>query len=66
MDGPTNSNIKWASTKLIDEGFKYNHDMKSILDDSLKNVRRLMDYKCLLLRPVWYMVLEGDNGNKIK
>ncbi|XP_057527539.1 putative anthocyanidin reductase [Amaranthus tricolor] len=40
MDGPTNSNIKWASTKLIDEGFNYNHDMKSILDDSLKNVRR--------------------------
>ncbi|KAL9245407.1 hypothetical protein vseg_019067 [Gypsophila vaccaria] len=35
------SNVKWVSTKLVDEGFKYKYDMKMILDDSVNCARRL-------------------------
>ncbi|KAK9749489.1 hypothetical protein RND81_02G129500 [Saponaria officinalis] len=34
------TNVKWGSTKLVDEGFKYKYDMKMILDDSVKCARR--------------------------
>lgn len=33
--------IKWGSTKLIDQGFKYKHDIKMILDDCVKSWRKL-------------------------
>lgn len=39
-EGPQRT-VKWASTKLIDQGFKYNYDMKMILDDCVKCARRL-------------------------
>ncbi|CAK8530524.1 unnamed protein product [Lathyrus sativus] len=40
LEGPDRK-IKWASTKLIDEGFVYKHDLKMILDDSIKCARRI-------------------------
>ncbi|XP_074279690.1 NADPH HC-toxin reductase 1-like [Silene latifolia] len=33
--------VKWGSTKLVDEGFKYKYDLKTILDDSVECARRL-------------------------
>ncbi|KAI5448036.1 putative anthocyanidin reductase [Lathyrus oleraceus] len=42
LEGPRRE-IKWASAKLIDEGFVYKHDLKMILDDSIKCARRIGD-----------------------
>ncbi|KAL5096681.1 hypothetical protein RYX36_001008 [Vicia faba] len=42
LEGP-NREIKWASTKLIDEGFVFKHDLRMILDDSIKYARRIGD-----------------------
>ncbi|KAJ7951277.1 Anthocyanidin reductase-like [Quillaja saponaria] len=40
LDGPKRE-IKWASTKLIEEGFVYKYDTKMILDDCVKYARRM-------------------------
>uniref|UniRef100_A0A803KZK5 Anthocyanidin reductase n=1 Tax=Chenopodium quinoa TaxID=63459 RepID=A0A803KZK5_CHEQI len=40
MEGPKRA-VKWGSTKLIDQGFEYKHDLKMILDDSVKFWRKL-------------------------
>ncbi|CAK8530525.1 unnamed protein product [Lathyrus sativus] len=42
LEGPDRK-IKWVSTKLINEGFVYKHDLKMILDDSIKCARRIGD-----------------------
>lgn len=42
LDGPKR-NIKWGSTKLIDEGFEYKYDTKMILDDTIKYGKRMGD-----------------------
>ncbi|XP_058760206.1 putative anthocyanidin reductase [Vicia villosa] len=42
LEGP-NREIKWASTKLIDEGFVYKYDLKMILDDNIECARRIGD-----------------------
>ncbi|KAJ7951278.1 Anthocyanidin reductase-like [Quillaja saponaria] len=40
LDGPKRE-IKWASTKLLQEGFVYKYDTKMILDDCVKYARRM-------------------------
>ncbi|KAI9072542.1 hypothetical protein K1719_045501 [Acacia pycnantha] len=35
LEGGNRRDIKWASTKLTDEGFAYKYDMKAILDDCI-------------------------------
>ena len=46
LDGPKR-NIKWGSTKLIDEGFEYKYDANMILDDNIKCARKMGDLPCL-------------------
>ncbi|OIW20507.1 hypothetical protein TanjilG_14005 [Lupinus angustifolius] len=42
LEGPKRE-IKWASTKLKDKGFAYNHDLNKILDDCITCARRIGD-----------------------
>ena len=46
LDGPKR-NIKWGSTKLIDEGFEYKYDANKILGDNIKSARKMGDLPCL-------------------
>ena len=43
LEGRSRRDIKWASTKLKDEGFEYKYDMKAILDDCVSCATRMGD-----------------------
>ncbi|XP_024632112.1 putative anthocyanidin reductase isoform X2 [Medicago truncatula] len=44
-----NRGIKWDSNKLIDNGFVYKYDLKMILDDNIRCLRRVGDHSMCLV-----------------